>query len=72
MDQQQKVSEYLGYSGGKGYVWVAIIVILMIGLTANYIIRYHNPDYANWNVKNPDADKIIWQAEKKIDPNMNK
>jgi len=71
MEQQQKVSKYLGYSGGKGYIWVAIIVTLMVGLTASYFIKYHNPDYANWNVENPDADKIIWQTERKINPNMN-
>ncbi len=72
MEQQQKVSEYLSYSGGKGYVWVAVVVILMVVLTASYFFKYQAPDYANWNVENPDADKIIWQAEKQSNPDMDK
>jgi lipocalin len=69
--KQQPVSEHLGYSGGKGYVWVAFILILMFTFIGSYYIKYHAPDYAKWNVENPDADKIIWQTERDINPDMN-
>lgn len=70
MEERQQVSKYLGYSGGKGYLWIAVILVLMFTFIGLYFTKYHMPDYANWNVENPDADKIIWEVEKKINPNM--
>lgn len=69
--KQHPVSKYLDYSGGKGYLWVAFIIILAVVFIGSYYLKYHVPDYAKWNVKNPDADKIIWQTERELNPNMN-
>lgn len=68
--EQQQVSKYLDYSGGKGYVWVAFIIIVAVIFIGSYYMKYHVPDYAKWRVENPDADKIIWQTEREIHPNM--
>jgi hypothetical protein len=70
--KQQPVSKYLGYSGGKGYVWVAFILIVMFTFITMYYLKYHVPDYALWSVENPDADNIIWQTEREIHPDMSK
>ena len=69
--EQQPTSKYLDYSGGKGYVWVAFIIILMVTIIVSYYTIYHVPDYDRWRVKNPDADKIIWQTEREKNPNLN-
>jgi L-asparagine transporter-like permease len=69
--KQQPVSKYLGYSGGKGYVWVAFILTIMITFIITYYLKYHAPDYARWSVENPEADKIIWQTERGINPDLN-
>jgi len=69
--KQQPVSKYLNYSGGKGYVWVAFILVVAFTFIGLYYTTYHVPEYAQWNVKNPDADKIIWQTEREIHPDMN-
>lgn len=69
--EQQPVSKYLDYSGGKGYVWVAFILTVAVVWIITYYVRYHAPEYALWNVENPDADKIIWQTERGLNPNLN-
>jgi hypothetical protein len=69
--KQQPVSKYLNYSGGKGYLWVAFIITVAVVFITTYYIKYHAPDYARWNVENPDADKIIWQTEREKNPNLN-
>ncbi len=68
--EQQQTSKYLGYSGGKGYVWVAAIIIIAVLFIGLYFSKYFVADYANWNVANPDADKIIWQVEQQKHPDM--
>jgi hypothetical protein len=69
--KQQQVSKYLDYSGGKGYVWVAFIITVAVVFIVTYYLKYHVPDYALWSVENPDADRIIWQTERGIHPDMN-
>lgn len=69
--EQQPVSKYLDYSGGKGYLWVVTIIIVAVIFLGLYYTKYHVSDYARWNVENPDADKIIWQTERELNPNMN-
>lgn len=69
--KQQPVSKYLNYSGGKGYLWVAFILTVAIVWIVSYYVKYHVPDYALWSVQNPEADKIIWQTEQGINPNLN-
>jgi len=70
MEQQQE-SKYFDYSGGKGYVWVAFIITVAVIFMISYYLTYHVPDYARWSVENPDVDKIIWQTEREINPNLN-
>lgn len=69
--ERKPVSKYLDYSGGKGYVWVAFILIVAVVFIVSYYTKYHVPDYAQWRVENPDADKIIWQTERGLNPNLN-
>lgn len=61
MENEDK--KYLSYSGGKGYVFVAVIALIMAAITIGYTMNYFIPDRANWNQEGVNPDKVIWKTE---------